>query len=828
MRKLFTILLVSMAMLATAQVTTTPAIIEKGYTGQVTITFDPTAGNGGMVGAKKCFAHTGLITTESKNSGDWKYVASSGWRSDDTPELTQVGDKWQLIIPNIYTFYKCPETTDIVALAFVFHDGKGGSKEGKNSRGGDILIYIGEENISDIWAAITPADPVVEARPTGVSNGIYYDANDPTKVTLCTYAASKTEPAKHVFLLGDMTNWKLDNNYQLKRDGNYFWITLTGLTPGKEYCFQYAVERADGVKKQICDLYSEKVLTSDDQWEPSWQDPTLRAYPEKGADGGLVTVIQTGKKAYPWSEATLNFKRPDKNNLVIYELWVYDYTPERSYSGLLRRLDYIQSLGVNAVELMPVCEFDGNYNWGYSPCLYFAPDKAYGTSDQLKQLIDECHKRGMAVILDMVFNHATGNNPMNKLYPYGTDLSKNPWFNVSAPHSDNVYEDWNHGFGPAHEMFTRALQYWLTEYKVDGYRLDLSHGLCSDKANTSVGNLKDYYQNGVKAVAPDAYMILEHWGSNMGSERPQLIADGMLCWSNTTNAYGQAAMGWLKDGDSFEEANQDGYVTYAESHDEERMQYKAKTYGNGTIKTKKDVRLGRVAASVAMNVLLNGSHMIWQFEEIGYDYSINCDIDHPTASNDSYRCNKKPNPETLGYFDDEARMAQYVKCAQAIQLRTRLMPTVFEGNPTSVNLGSGQALRYVQWGSNVVAVANFSATATQTYSLPSGTWYNYYEGTKQTATSVTLQPGELMIFTGSKVDLPTIPTTFESGIKEITYGNTRLLPPYDVTVFTLSGQPVWSERNTSSPSLENLPRGTYIVRTKNAQGQFTYKIQGGR
>ena len=824
MRKLTIILLACISMLAAAQVTTTPAIIEKGYQGEVTVTFDPTAGSGGMKTATKCYAHTGLITSDSKDNGDWKFVVGSGWRSADTPQLTKVGDKWQLTIPNIYSFYNCPASTDITALAFVFHDGPGGSKEGKTSQGKDILIFIGEENVGDIWEAITPADPVVQARPSGVSNGIYYDAGDPTKVTLCTYAASKTEPAKHVFLLGDMTDWKLSNDYQLKRDGNYFWITLSGLTPGKEYRFQYAVERADGVKKQICDLYSEKVLTGDDQWEPRTQDPSLIGYPMKGADGGLVTVIQTGKQAYPWSEATLNFKRPNKNNLVIYELWTYDYTPERSYSGLMRRLDYIQSLGVNAVELMPICEFDGNYNWGYSPCLYFAPDKAYGSADQLKQFIDECHQRGMAVILDMVFNHATGNNPMNKLYPYGTDLKNNPWFNVSAPHSDNVYEDWNHGFEPAHEMFIRALQYWLKEYKVDGYRLDLSHGLCSNQAGTSVGNLKDYYQKGVKAVSPDAYMILEHWGSSMGSERPQLIAEGMLCWENTTNAYGQTAMGWLKDGDSFEAANQDGYVTYAESHDEERMQYKAKTYGNGNIKTDKATRLSRVAANVAMNVLLNGSHMIWQFEEIGYDYSINCDIDHPNTTNDSYRCNKKPNPETLGYFDDADRMAQYVKCAQAIQLRTRIMPDVFEGNPTAKKLSGGQALRYVQWGSDVVAVANFSATDAQTYTLPSGTWYNYYEGTKQNATTLSLKPGELAILTGRQVDLPVIPTRFDTSIESLPAADAPLQPPFDVTVYNLGGQPVYREQNASRLNLESLPRGTYIISTANAQGRSVSKI----
>ena len=90
--------------LASAQVTTTPAIIEEGYTGQVTITFDPTKGNGGMANATKCYVHTGLITSESKSTSDWKYVVS-GWRAANTPQLTKVGDKWELVIPNIYTFY---------------------------------------------------------------------------------------------------------------------------------------------------------------------------------------------------------------------------------------------------------------------------------------------------------------------------------------------------------------------------------------------------------------------------------------------------------------------------------------------------------------------------------------------------------------------------------------------------------------------------------------------------------------------------------------------------------------------------------------------------
>ena len=618
------------------------------------------------------------------------------------------------------------------------------------------------ETARETLSTCVPKAPQRANRPAGVLNGIYYDATDETKVTLCTYAASKTTAAKHVFVVGDFNDWTISDAYQLKQanDSAYFWITLDGLTPREEYAYQYVVVRKDGQVKRISDLYSEKVLHPDDQYEPLKVDSTLKPYPQ--AADGYCTVIQTGRAPYAWSDATLNFKRPDKNNLIIYELWVYDYTPFRSIPALAERLDYLETLGVNAIELMPVCEFDGNYNWGYSPNHYFALDKAYGSPDMLKAFVDECHKRGMAVILDMVFNHATGLNPMNKLYPYGTELKDNPWFNVTPPHSDNVYEDWNHDFVPAKTMFTRALQYWLREYKVDGYRMDLSHGLCGT-ANNAVSHIMDYYEKGVKAVAEDAYFILEHWGSNMGSDRPKLVNAGMLCWENTNNAYCQTAMGWLKDGDGFGNANKDGYVSYCESHDEERMQYKCKQWGNGAIKTDESVRLGRIAENVVFNVLLNGPHMIWQYEEIGFDFSINSSLDKPNGTSNDDRCSKKPRPENRGYFQDSRRMAQYAKVAQACQLRTRLLPEVFAGNPTTVSVGSGKAVRTIQWGSDVFVVANFHPTSAQDAALPTGTWYDYYNGgTSITGgTTLSLHAGEVRIFTGKTVELPEVPQSFD-------------------------------------------------------------------
>lgn len=753
MRKLWLCLLGLCALVASAQVTPTPNPIPKGYTGAVTIVFDATKGNGGMIGATKCYAHTGLITAASTSDTDWKNVIGS-WRGTTQPQLTSLGNnKWQLDIPNIFTFYGVPETTDIKKLAFVFHDGPNGNKEGK-SASGDIFVVLGEKTEGDIWEAVEGVTAITKSRPSGLKQGITYGA-DGTSVTLCTYAASRTESAKRVFLLGDMTDWKLSKDYQLYKDGNYFWITLTGLTKGKEYRFQYAVERADGVRKQICDLYSEKVLHPDDKWEPKTADPTLISYPTKGADGGYVTVIQPGKADYNWSSATLNFKRPNKNNLIIYETWVLDYTTTRTFKGLMDRLDYIQNLGVNAIELMPITEFEGNQSWGYNPTLYFAMDKSYGKAEDMKAFVDACHQRGIAVILDMVFNHTTGQNPMAKLYPWTssspteTELRFNPWFNVSTEvkHDNNDYgEDWNHGFEPAHEMFTRVLQYWLKEFKVDGYRLDLSHGICGRNTYDAVDQLKDYYDKGVKAVSSDAYMILEHWGSSMGSDRPKLINYGMQCWANTNNAYCQTAMGWLKDGDSFDEANQDGYISYCESHDEERMQYKAKAYGNGDLQTNEAARLGRVPENVAFNVLLNGSHMLWQFEEIGYDISID----------QNGRTGTKPNPKTKGYFTQAERVDAFTKSAQVITLRTQLMPSVFEGNPTASSLSSGKALRTIQWGSNVFVAANFDVNGNQAVTLPSGTWYDYLNGAvKATNTTYVLAPGELKVFTSTAVKAPT-------------------------------------------------------------------------
>ena len=675
---------------------------------------------------------------------------------------------------------------------------------------------------------VLTSDAVLEFHQSGDAKAEY---------TIIEMQPTTYEAAKHVFVVGDFNDWKLSNEYQMKQDGNYFWLEISGLTPKKEYAMQYVVVRADGVVKKISDLYSEKVLHQEDKYEPKNADPTLMDYPEEG--DGYVTVIQTAKPEFNWSDATLNFKRPNKNNLVIYELWIRDHTPARNIAGLMERLNYFSDLGVNAIELMPITEFDGNDSWGYSPNHYFALDKAYGTPEQLKSFIDACHKRGIAVILDMVFNHATGLNPMNKLYPYGEDLSHNPWFNVNAPHGDNVYEDWNHDFEPAHQMFIRALQYWLTEYKVDGFRLDLSHGLCGAVGGTSVRNIKDYYEKGVKAVEPDAYMILEHWGDNMLADRNELVKAGMLCWENTSEAYYETAKGYTNS--SFANANKDGYVSYCESHDEERSFFHAKQFGNGNMKNNDSIRTARVPLNMAFLTLLNGPQMFYHFAELGFDNSKwqnaegkwgkNDDGKAPygikNVSNENYKMQTKMRVEHW-LMEGHVRMRAFQKVGQINQLRTRLMPEVFEGNPTAASYGSGKKLRTIQWGSNVFVAGNFDVVENQTVTLPKGIWYNYFAETKQIETTVTLQPGEVLIFTGKLVPLPEMPKAyvFKTDVENVYVPElpTEMMPPYNVTIYSLSGQVVSVQRNAEQVNLNGLDNGLYLIQLEKNGQRVTKKM----
>ncbi|NDP22863.1 MAG: T9SS type A sorting domain-containing protein [Paludibacter sp.] len=700
----------------------------------------------------------------------------------------------------------------------------------------DYLIVaeaiLGGQTVRDTIRVCVPTAVTNQARPAGVTEGINYI--DSSTATLVLYAPGKT----NVFVIGDFNNWTQLNAYQMKKDGEYWWYTLNGLTPAKIYGFQYLV---DGVLK-ISDAYTEMVL---DPWNDKWINektniyPNLTPYPVSKTDG-LVATLQTSKPAYNW-EMT-NFTPTSVENLVIYEVLLRDFTVEKSLNAALTKLDYLKTLGITAIELMPIQEFDGNNSWGYNPNHYFATDKAYGNSDTYKKFIDECHKRGMAVIVDVVFNHATGSNPFAKLYwdsAANKTAANNPWFNVDAPHPYSVFHDFNHSFSGTKEYFNRVLKYWLSEYKIDGYRLDLTKGFSQRVVTESNASTYDQsridilsgYYDAAKSEKSNVIFILEHFCNN--DEETVLANKGMYLWRNVNNAYSQSAMGYSSESDfSGMNSSPRKWVGFAESHDEERNFFKVKTYGAGNLKTDSIARIARVPLNIAFATLIPGPKMIWQFGEIGYDYSIN---------SNGGRTNEKPS--AWGWLNLAHRKAAYEASAKIITLR-KLYPTAFTQGNFTFNIGtsdwtSGRRISLTHSDLNLVVLGNFDATAVATANpnFPkTGTWYNALTGQQlnvtNTTAAISLQPGELLIFSDRVI-------TFPNGLSNpISSEDIKIYPTYtkgkvfiststsvkNIKVYNLQGFIIKSVDNSPEIDITNTPKGLYVLEVNTLDRKTTSKI----
>ena len=221
-----------------------------------------------------------------------------------------------------------------------------------------------------------------------MKHGINYNADG--SVTLVLYDKD-TRGQRHdwCYLIGDFNGFKRTKEYAMKRDDQQgvWWYTFTSAEKGKEYLFQYYLGKDDDSKK-VHDPYSEIVYdSSNDKYISSSTYPDLRSYPE--GTSGLVGAFCVSPETYRWKNE--GFRIKDKDDLVIYELHLRDFSSTSDLNGAYSKLDYLSDLGVGAIELMPVQEFDGNDSWGYNPCSYFALDKAYGSPARYKEFIDECH-----------------------------------------------------------------------------------------------------------------------------------------------------------------------------------------------------------------------------------------------------------------------------------------------------------------------------------------------------------------------------------------------------------------------------------------------------
>jgi 1,4-alpha-glucan branching enzyme len=653
----------------------------------------------------------------------------------------------------------------------------------------ELEVTQGANVITKEFSVIVNPNTVSQALPAGAVDGITYNDADNTKATLVLNAPGKD----FVYVAGSFNNWTPTADYAMKKDPDTgkFWLELTGLTSGQVYTFQYwVVDQTPVANSQAmvktADPFSTFILSPyDDQYISSTVYPNLPAYP--AGQSFEVSVIKTGQQAYDWQ--VTDFERPAKNDLVIYEALIRDFNSTKTWDSMSAQIDYFKNLNVNAIELMPVMEFEGNISWGYNTAYHMAPDKAYGTPESMKAFIDLCHENGIAVILDVALNHVYGRSPLARMWAndpdgdgFGIAATDNPYCNVTAKHTYSVGTDLNHQSALTQYYVERTIEHWINEFHIDGFRWDLTKGFTQNCTDTNESCTNSYQADRVAilkqyadmqwALDPDFYVIFEHMGDGSGatSAHQEEIewagyrldeGKGIMLWEKHTDAYNQNTMGYSENSNfnkvDFE--NQ-GYpapraVNFAESHDEERLMYKNLLYGaqNGSYSAKTlATALDRTKTLGAVFLTIPGPKMMWQFEELGYDYGINY-CENGSYSNDC-RTNPKPIPSEIGYDTNANRMAVYYAWSKILNIKTN--NPVF--STTTFTVASGNLTPRVDiWDESipatqlnyVIILANFDVTAkTVNTAFPSaGTWYNLMDNTTVSGDTqtITLQPGEYRI-----------------------------------------------------------------------------------
>lgn len=902
MRKFILFTLLSLSYLLSAQVvTTTPALPTADA--PVTIFFHAEEGTGGLADySGDVYAHIGLITEKSSDDTDWKYV-KAGWSEniDDCKMTKESANLYSLVLgTDLYTYFGSPTTEKILKIAMVFRSSTG-SPEGKDTGGSDIFVTVYEAGLnvsfenssryilespdasiaftanasiaadlsieingvekktspssktishtevfsaagdymvivnaetggalaSDTTLVCILGTPASATRPSGVRDGINYDGAD---VTFVLYAPYK----ETVVLLGDFNDWIPSNDNLLKKDGDYWWITIEDLELGEEYAFQYLVDQ----ELAIADPYSEKVL---DPWNDKYISestyPNLKPYPNGLADG-IVGVIAPGAEDYEWDIE--DFTPPTNDKLVIYELLVRDFVSSQDIKDVMANLDYLEELGITAIELMPVNEFEGNNSWGYNPSFYFAFDKNYGRKNDYKAFVDSCHTRGIAVIMDIALNHAYFQCPLVELYfdadagEWGQPTAQNPWFNETSPNTEYSWgADFDHDSPYTKQFVDRVVEHWLTEYKVDGFRFDFTKGFTNTGGSgwaydqSRIDILKRIYDS-LKSVNSDAYMICEHFCA--ASEETVLANYGMMIWGNNNHAYMQCAMGYNTDASIANISHKNkgwdypNLVAYQESHDEERMMYKSVKYGNsdGSYNIKDTLTaLDRQELAAALFLTVPGPKMIWQFGELGYGYSID------------YNDRVGEKPVRWDYYEDPDRRDVYDVYAKINKLRAKY--DVFNSwNHTITEFSNFTKLVNIYGENvNVAVIGNFDVSSqwVEPNFSETGKWYEFFSEDSIDVTStdmgIELQAGEYRLYSNKKltvgdindIDLETpenetldfvifpIPASEQINIEgDKTISSVRL--------FSLQGQLLKQESfysNSVQMTVSSVPSGTYLL-----------------
>nr|WP_321221860.1 alpha-amylase family glycosyl hydrolase [uncultured Psychroserpens sp.] len=717
-----------------------------------------------------------------------------------------------------------------------------------------------------------------QAIPAGLQDGINY-TTDQTKATLVLSAPGK----EYIQVAGSFNNYQPTSADAMKRDpstGKY-WLEISGLTPGQIETYQYWVFDTNPVTNspalvKTADPFSTLVLSPfDDPFISTNTYPNLPNYP--AGQEREVTVLQTGQAAYNWQVP--NFNAPKEEDLIVYEVLVRDFDADRNYQNIINRIDYFKNLNINAIQLMPVMEFEGNESWGYNTSFHMALDKFYGTEEKFKELIDLCHQNDIAVILDIAINHAFGRNPLVRMWMddpdgdgWGEPSSDSPYFNEVPLHSYNVGSDFNHQSNLTQEYTKRVVRHWVEDFKIDGLRWDLTKGFTQNCTASNEGCTNSYQQDRVDVLKeyadyswsldPDHYVIFEHLGSE--NEEKEWAnyrfseGKGIMMWGKMTDPYSQLLMGFSSNSNingighnSRTQFDGPRVMGYPESHDEERLMYKAVTFGNNSTGSHNvrdlNTALSRMPAIGAMSITVPGPKMLWHFAALGMENSIftcnNGVVNEPGGSDGDCKLDTKPQPQwTENWLGNANRNQIYNDWARLIKLK--INEDVFEGEYV---LNSGSLTPRIDIFDtslpttslrNVIVLANFDVVSqTVNTNFPTGgNWYDLMDETGNTtysAATVTIPAGQFRIFGNVPSTLST--DSFEANTDFSIYPNpvnTSFKTNKAISsleIFDITGKLVKTFKGDfttdNAYDISDLTQSIYLVKLENNNGQtFTTKL----
>lgn len=761
------------------------------------------------------WAHTGVIF---EGSSTWRNVIGSWGQNDIQPQLQNLGNGLYslAITSSIEDFYNV-NNQDIRQMAFVFRNAQGDEQTADlfidvfQNTGVSIVepianqivnpqepmaveaVFLGADSMRYEWnggggtslgdvltAEIVPEQPGdLNIRVLGYKNGQVSEE----EIRVLVRAQSNYAPLppgdynlgvnrstvqdevlfvveapgkEHVFITGDFNNWQPQLEHQMHVDtsNGFFWLRLNDLDPDVEYAYQYII---DG-RLFLADPYTEKVLDPfNDGFIEEETYPDLKPYPFDKAQG-IVSTFQINEEPYQWQNN--DYQRPAKEELIIYELLLREFTFSHSYQSVIDTLDYLEDLGINAIELMPINEFEGNSSWGYNTSFHFALDKYYGTKNDFKRFVDACHERGIAVLLDIVLNHTYSQNPMVQMYwdeQRSRPAADNPWFNETSPNQVFSFGyDMDHESPRTRRYSKQVLEHWIEEYRIDGYRLDFTKGLTNVPGDgggydpSRIRILKDYADH-IWTVDPKSIVILEHFAPRR--EEQELADYGMMLWGNLNYSFSQIAMGFLS-GSSITGADyrNRGFsdpllIPYMESHDEERQMYKTLTYGNtqGDYDTRDfatAIERSKMAATLYFSV--PGPKLIWMFGELGFDIS----IDDP--------CRICEKPVFWPFADEPGRMDLYWHYSELLHLRDSLEIL----NSRDFDIGGSGTVKWVMLRSGQQRMLTVINMDVNERSLDmdlevTGEWYEFYSQTSFVVENPTenldLEPGAYRIYSNFQI-----------------------------------------------------------------------------